>query len=79
MQICISYKIWHNYNFSLHSYHAGKFGQSRIRKIRETIPSVSGVLERLYKSPNDTTLGRVCRNLVVNLILLLQWITSESY
>ena len=34
-----------------------KFDQMRIRKIRDTIPSVSGLLELLRRNPNSTTLG----------------------
>ena len=36
-----------------------KFGQSRIRKIRDTIPSVAGLFERLHKNPTDPELGKL--------------------
>ena len=50
-----------------------KFGQSRIRKIRDTIPSVAGLFERLYKNPTDPELGKLimCVEMIVHSLHLL--------
>ena len=33
------------------------FDQKRMRKIRDSIPSITGILEKLRKTPNNTQLG----------------------
>ena len=40
------------------SLHTAKFNQYRIRKIRDAIPSVPGMLEQLRKNPQNTALGK---------------------
>ena len=52
--------------------YTAKFGQLKIRKIRDAIPSVNGLFEKLKKNPNDTALGMVTRcavKLILNRLL----------
>ena len=45
----------------MNSLHIAKFLNHRIRKIRDAIPSVPGLLEDLHKNPNNTALSKcVC-------------------
>ena len=52
--------MWHSNNVKVYHFYTVKLGQSRIRKIRDTIPSVAGLFERLYKNSTDSALGVVC-------------------
>ena len=40
------------------SSHTAKFDMHKIRKIRDTIPSVQALLEQLRRDPNNTALGK---------------------